>query len=150
VSGIYEDMRRYLPADYQFQNERQRHGLWFALSEDFTPKDNVSIGWAHAGATPGDPGGQHNYDPTTKDDTANMYTIAWKHRFDKNVYWYVDAADTVNGRNAHYDIGAGGRGVTTDCHDGTTYAFVDYSSAGPTTWGGCHIIGFSTGVNYKF
>jgi predicted porin len=150
VSGIYEDMRRYLPQAYQFQNERQRHGLWFALSEDFTPKDNVSIGWAHAGATPGDPGGQHNYDPTTKDNTANMYTIAWKHRFDKNVYWYVDAADTVNGRNAHYDIGAGGRGVTTDCHDGTTYAFVDYSSAGPTTWGGCHVIGFSTGVNYKF
>ena len=150
VSGIYEDMRRYIPAALNFQDERQRHGLWFALSEDFSPNDNVSIGWAHAGATPGDPGGQHNYDPTTKDDTANMYTIAWKHHFDKNVYWYVDAADTVNGRNAHYDLGAGGRGVTTDCHDGTTYSFVDYSSAGPTTWGGCHVIGFSTGVNYKF
>lgn len=150
ISGIYEDMRRYVPAALEFQNERQRHGTWFAASEDFTPKDNVSIGWAHAGATPGDPGGQHNYNPTNVDDHANMYTIAWKHKFEKNLYWYVDAADTVNSGNAHYDLGAGGRGITTDCHDGTTYQFVDYSSAGPTTWGGCHEIGFSTGLNYKF
>ena len=150
VSGIYEYMKRDLPANLQFQNERQRNGLWFALSEDFSPKDNVSLGWAHAGRTPGDPGGQHNYDPTTNNNYANMYTAAWKHHFDKAFYWYVDAADTVNSTNAHYDLGAGGRGVTTDCHDGTTQAFIDYSSAGPTTWGGCHEIGFSTGVNYKF
>ena len=150
VSGIYEYMKRDLPANLQFQNERQRNGLWFALSEDFSPKDNVSLGWAHAGRTPGDPGGQHNYDPTTNNNYANMYTAAWKHHFDKALYWYVDAADTVNSTNAHYDLGAGGRGVTTDCHDGTTQAFIDYSSAGPTTWGGCHEIGFSTGLNYKF
>jgi predicted porin len=150
VSGIYEDMRRYLPQALQFQNERQRHGTWFAASQDFSPADNVSIGWAHAGATPGDPGGQHNYNPTNANNHANMYTIAWKHRFDKQLYWYLDAADTVNSGNAHYDLGAGGRGVTTDCHDGTTYQFIDYSSYGPTTWGGCHLIGFSTGLNYKF
>jgi hypothetical protein len=28
--------------------------------------------------------------------------------------------------------------------------FVDYSSAGPTTWGGCRPQGFSTGLNFKF
>jgi predicted porin len=150
VSGIYEYLKRDLPADLQFQNERQRNGLWFALSEDFSAKDSLSAGWAHAGKTPGDPGGQHNYDPTTNNNYANMYTIAWKHKFDKNLYWYVDAADTVNSTNAHYDLGAGGRGVTTDCHDGTTQAFIDYSSAGPTTWGGCHLIGFSTGLHYTF
>jgi hypothetical protein len=150
VSGIYEYMHRDLPADLEFQNERQRNGLWFALSQDFSAKDNVSIGWAHAGRTPGDPGGQHNYDPENTQDYANMYTIAWKHRFDKSLYWYLDAADTVNHGNAHYDIGAGGRGVTTDCHDGTNTVFTDYSSAGPTTWGGCHLIGVSTGLNYKF
>ncbi len=150
LSGIYEDMRRYVPQYLMFQNERQRHGTWFAASQDFGPKDNVSIGWAHASATPGDPGGQHNYNPTQPDNHADMYTIAWKHKFEKNLYWYLDAADTVNSANAHYDLGAGGRGITTDCHDGTTYQFIDYSSSGPTTWGGCHIIGFSTGVNYKF
>jgi predicted porin len=150
VSAIWEDMRRKLPADLMWQNERQRNGLWFAATQDFTPKDNFSIGWAHAGATPGDPGGQHNYDPNSVQNYANMYTAAWKHRFDKNLYWYVDAADTINHGNAHYDLGAGGRGVTTDCHDGTTQAFIDYSSAGPTTWGGCHEIGFSTGLHYTF
>jgi predicted porin len=150
VSGIYEYMKRKLPADLEFQNERQRNGLWFALSQDFSPSDNVSLGYAHAGNTPGDPGGQHNYNPTTAKNTADMATIAWKHRFDKSLYWYVDAVDTMNHGNAHYDIGAGGRGLTTDCHDGTNTVFNDYSSAGPTTWGGCHLIGVSTGMNYKF
>ena len=150
ISGIYEDLRRNLPAQLEFQNERQRNGLWFALSQDFSATDNLSIGWAHAGATPGDPGGQHNYNPNLLDDSANMYTIAWKHKFDKNLYWYLDAADTVNKGNVHYDLGAGGRGLTTDCHDGTNAVFTDFTSYGPTTWGGCHIIGVSTGLNYKF
>jgi hypothetical protein len=150
LSGIYEYMHRSLPQDLQFQNERQRNGLWFAASQDIFSKDNVSIGWAHAGRTPGDPGGQHNYNPTNTDDSANMYTIAWKHRFDKNVYWYLDAAETVNRGNAHYDLGAGGRGLTTDCHDATNTTVIDYTSAGNTTWGGCKEVGFSTGINYKF
>jgi predicted porin len=150
VSGIYEYMKRNLPADLQFQNERQRNGIWVALSQDIFSKDNISVGWAHAGATPGDPGGQHNYNPSNRDNTADMYTIAWKHRFDKHLYWYLDAADTINKGNAHFDLGAGGRGLTTDCHDGTNTSVIDYSSAGNTTWGGCREIGFSTGVNYKF
>jgi predicted porin len=150
VSGIYEYMKRSLPAELQFQNERQRNGIWVALSQDFSTKDNFSVGWGHAGATPGDPGGQHNYNPSNRNNTADMYTIAWKHRFDKHIYWYLDAADTINKGNAHYDLGAGGRGLTTDCHDGTNTQVIDYSSAGNTTWGGCHEVGFSTGVNYKF
>jgi len=150
ISGIYEYLKRNLPANLQFQNERQRNGLWFVASQDFSPKDNFSIGWAHAGATPGDPGGQHNYNPLLRDNSANMFTAAWKHRFDKNLYWYLDAADTINKGNAHYDIGAGGRGLTTDCHDATNTTVIDYSSAGNTTWGGCREVGFSTGLNYKF
>jgi predicted porin len=150
VSGIYEYMKREIPAVLEFQNERQRNGIWVALSQDIFSKDNVSVGWGHAGATPGDPGGQHNYNPSNRSNTADMYTIAWKHRFDKHIYWYLDAADTINKGNAHYDLGAGGRGLTTDCHDGTNTPVIDYSSAGNTTWGGCREIGFSTGVNYKF
>ena len=79
-----------------------------------------------------------------------MYTAAWKHKFDKQLYWYVDWAVTVNHGNVHYDLGAGGRNLTTDCHDGTHTPVTDYSSFGPTTWGGCRIEGFSTGINYKF
>src|SRR5271170_1072584 len=64
LSGIYEYMHRSVPADLEFQNERQRNGLWFAASQDLSPRDNLSVGYAHAGNTPGDPGGQHNYNPT--------------------------------------------------------------------------------------
>jgi predicted porin len=127
LSGIYEYMHRSLPQDLEFQNERQRNGLWFAASQDIFSKDNVSVGWAHAGRTPGDPGGQHNFNPNN-----------------------TDAAETVNKGNAHYDLGAGGRGLTTDCHDATNTPVIDYTSAGNTTWGGCKEVGFSTGINYKF
>ncbi len=64
--------------------------------------------------------------------------------------WYVNAAFTLNSANAHYDLGAGGRGLTTDCHDGTNTVFTDYSGTGPTTWGGCRVMGISTGINYRF
>jgi predicted porin len=150
VNAIWEDMHRFVPQALEFQNERQRNGTWVALTQDFTSRDNVSIGWAHAGRTPGDPGGQHNYDPLTTDDTADMYTLAWKHKFDKHFYWYIDSALTINHGNAHYDLGAGGRGLTTDCHDGTNTIIIDGSSTGPTTWGGCRIMGYSTGMDYRF
>lgn len=150
VNGMWERMTRNVPAALQFQNERQRNGTWFAVSQQLGPKDVVSIGWAHAGQTPGDPGGQHNYDPLAQADTADMYTLAWKHQLDKQLTWYLDTALTINHGNAHYDLGAGGRGLTTDCHDGTNTIIIDGSSAGPTTWGGCREQGFSTGFNYKF
>jgi predicted porin len=150
ASAIWEDLHRDVPQVLEFQNERQRNGIWLALSQDLGFRDNVSFGWAHAGRTPGDPGGQHNYNPNSTDDTADMYTIAWKHKLDKQLYWYVDSALTINHGNAHYDLGAGGRGLTTDCHDGTNTIITDGSSAGPTTWGGCREMGFSTGLNYKF
>ncbi len=150
ASAIWENLHRSVSQDLEYQNERQRYGTWLALSQTLTSKDILSVGWAHAGKTPGDPGGQHNYDPFSTDNTADMVTIAWKHKLDKQLYWYLDGAMTHNNGNAHYDMGAGGRGLTTDCHDGTNTIDVDYSSAGPTTWGGCRIVGFSTGLDYKF
>ena len=154
VDALYEHLFRKVPADMEFQNERERFGTWFALEQDLNHgADQIAAGWAHAGRTPGDPAGQHNYNPVfaaNGNDESNMYTISWKHRLDKQLTWYVDAAETINDGNAHYDIGAGGHGIKTDCHDGTNTVFQDFSSAGPTTWGGCHEVGFSTGVNYKF
>jgi predicted porin len=152
VSYLWEEMKRNVAAVMQFQNERQRTGDWLALEYEFNGgADKIAAGWAHAGATPGDPGGQHNYYPGgIGNNQANMYTFAWWHKFDKQLTWYFDVADTANDGNAHYDIGAGGHGIKTDCHDATHTTFIDYSSAGPTTWGGCHEIGLSTGVNFKF
>ena len=74
--------------------------------QDVFANDNVSAGSAHAGKTPGGPGGPHNYDPLVPDNSANTYTLASKHRFDTQLYWYLDWATTVNKANAHYDLGA--------------------------------------------
>ena len=152
VSYLWEEMHRNVPAVMEFQNERQRTGDWVALEQQFNGgRDTVAAGWAHAGATPGDPGGQHNFNPTLLgNNQANMYTLEFRHKLDKQLTVYFDFAETINDGNAHYDIGAGGHGVKTDCHDATHATFIDYSSAGPTTWGGCHPVGISTGVNYKF
>lgn len=35
-----------LPADLQFQNERQRMGSWFAVSQQLTKNTNLNFGWA--------------------------------------------------------------------------------------------------------
>jgi predicted porin len=151
ASYLYEEMHREVPPEMEFQNERQRNGMWVALQQSFWDgRDVAAVGWAHAGATVGDPGGQHNYNPTSTGDQSNMYTFQWWHKLDKQLTVYVDWAETINDGNAHYDIGAGGHGIKTDCHDATHNQFVDYSSAGPTTWGGCHDQGFSTGVSYRF
>jgi len=150
ASAIVERMTRKIPAALDFQNERQRNGTWLALTQDLDDQSNISFGWAHAGKTPGDPGGQHNYNGASTNDTADMFTLAYKRKLDKSLYWYVNAAETVNHGNAHYDLGAGSHGVKTDCHDGTTTPIIDYTSNGNTTWGGCKPIGLSVGVNYKF
>jgi hypothetical protein len=52
-------MHRYDPQFLQFQNERQRNGSWLFLTQELTPADSASFGWAHAFHTPGDIG-QHN------------------------------------------------------------------------------------------
>ena len=152
VSYMWEEMKRKLPDSMEFQNERQRNGQWAAIEYQFRGgADRIAVGWAHAGASTGDPGGQHNYNPNgVGQNTANMYTAAYWHKFDKQLTWYFDYAVTVNDINAHYDLSAGSHGIKTDCHDATHASFIDYSSAGPTTWGGCRPQGFSTGLNFKF
>ena len=150
VSAIYEVLRRKIPAYLIEQNERSRNGYWLALTQDLSPKDSLSFGWAHAFAAPGDPG-QHNTSPADgvgtagADNAANMYTVAYKHKLDKQTTWYVDYAVTANHTYAHYDLGAGGRGVTTDCHDGTSIA-----DGAPECYAGGRLQGVSAGLDYKF
>lgn len=160
VSAIYEDMKRHVDASLMDQNERTRSGYWFALSQGITDMDSVHLGWAHANKSKGDPG-QHNPDGSLADangffpnvdNHANMYTVAWKHLVDKNFSWYLDYATTVNGRFAHYDLGAGGRSVTTDCHDGSnpdTSGF-DPNGGAPHCWTGGKLQGVSAGLKYAF
>jgi hypothetical protein len=157
-------MHRYVPSSLAFQNERQRNGTWLAITQDITPKDNISFGWAHAFRTPGDPG-QHNDATLTTGDVgaggptafapnqnqADMFTTAYKHTLKPGLMWYVDYAATINGSSAHYDLGAGGRGVTTDCHDAnSTPTSGGGIGANPHCWTGGHLQGVSTGIRYNF
>jgi predicted porin len=156
VGVIGERMHRYVPADIDFQNERTRYGSWLVVSQELSPVDSIHFGWAHAFQTPGDPG-QHN-DTTlitangavyaSNQNRADMLTAAWKHKYSENLIWYTNVAATFNGPSAHYDLGAGGRSVTTDCHDAA------FAPGGITSnamcWTGTTIIGISTGLQWKF
>jgi predicted porin len=160
VGGILERMHRYVPADLAFQNERQRYGSWLFLSQELTPKDSIHFGWAHAFKAQGDPG-QHNDGTLTivtpdgaaafapNNNQADMITASWKHKFSDNLTWYTAAAATFNGPSAHFDLGAGGRGVTTDCHDATGSDGGNVFGS-PRCWTGTTIVGVSTGLQYRF
>jgi predicted porin len=163
IGGIVETLHRYVPQDLEFQNERQRLGTWFVASQSLSHKNSLHLGWAHAFRTPGDPG-QHNDsnmvppggDPSTDatagsnaDNRANLFTVAFKHQLTKNFLSYVDWAYTANGPAAHYDLGAGGRGITTDCHDASD-ATGGFAPSNPHCWTGGQLMGISVGMQFKF
>lgn len=159
VGAIVEYMERDVPADLQFQNERTRWGTWAFLTQQLNPTDSVSVGWAHAFRTPGDPC-QHN-DCTiatldglsayaTNQNQADMVTANYKHNLSKDLIWYSDIAATFNGPSAHYDLGAGGRGVTTDCHDTSVQDATGGAIANPHCFTGTTLVGVSTGLQYRF
>lgn len=163
VGGIFETLHRYVPADLEFQNERQRLGTWFVASQKLSAKTSLYFGWAHAFRAPGDPG-QHNDanevppfgDPTQDsvagsnvDNSANLFTVALKNQLSKNLLGYFNWAFTSNGPAAHYDLGAGGRAVTTDCHDAFAAAG-GLVASNPHCWTGGQLMGVSAGLNYRF
>jgi predicted porin len=148
VSAIIERFDRGTsPTDVSAGNvnidERQRTGFWLAATQDMTAKDQLSVGWAHANATPGDPGTHNSPETASPDNSADMYTIAYRHFLDKQTSWYANYAITANHDGAHYDLGAGGRGVTTDCHDGA-------DANNMHCFAGGRVQGISVGMNYKF
>jgi predicted porin len=162
VSAIVEDMHRYVPGYLEWQNERQRLGSWLAVTQAIGKYDSLSIGWARAYRTPGDPC-QHAdcfneapYDQAGNDMTAgramnnqaDMYTVAYRHRIGDGLVLYTDWAGTYNDEYAHFDLGAGGRGVTTDCHDASDSAGNEYSN--PHCWTGVHLKGASIGLDKRF
>jgi predicted porin len=159
VGAIYEKLHRSIPSYLDYQNERSRSGTWLVLTQALTEKDVVSAGWAHANSTPGDPGTHNTPGGANPDNSANMYTVAWKHAFDPSTTIYADWAMTANHADAHYDLGAGGRAVTTDCHDASQLAAFDptanggaggVTGNGPHCFAGGKLQGVSVGLNYKF
>jgi|SRR5712692_5225640 len=124
VNVILERMTRNAPnANF---NERQRNGYWLALAQKFSAADDLNLGWGHAGKSPGTPGA-NTADGTfvagPVDNASNMYTAGYKHWFDKQTSWYAVYARQVNHTGAHYDLGASGHGITTDCKDANGNCF---------------------------
>jgi predicted porin len=169
VGGIFEMMHRYVSPLIQFQNERTRNGTWAFLTQELTPVDSISFGWAHAFRANGELP-QHNSattntpvpgtsDPATcgaacgaltvqNNDSSDMITSTYKHKFGDNPTWYTAVAATINGPTAHYDLGAGGRGVTTDCH--SAFGATGGINALPHCWVGTTLAGASTGIQWRF
>ena len=163
ISGIFETMHRYVRADLEFQNERQRIGTWFALTQKLDRTSSMSFGWAHAFRTPGDPG-QHNDSLNTppggvlgtdatagvhSNNQANLYTTVLKRQVTPSLTLYTGFSSTLNGPAAHYDLGAGGRGITTDCHDASGSAG-GLVASNPHCFAGGLLQGASVGTNWKF
>jgi hypothetical protein len=77
-----------------------------------------------------------------------MVTATNKHKFSTNLTWYTAVAMTLNGPSAHYDLGAGGHGITTDCHD--AFAAAGGLASNPHCFTGTVLGGVSTGVQWRF
>jgi len=163
VSALAENMHRYVPGYLEWQNERQRLGSWLAATQAIGAFDSLSFGWARAYRTPGDPC-QHNdcfqnapYAATADgdvtggrgmDNESNLVTVAYRHRIGEGLEAYSDWAGAFNHPYAHFDLGAGGRGVTTDCHDASDTAGNQLSN--PHCWAGGHLKAFSVGLDKRF
>jgi len=82
------------------------------------------------------------------DNQSNLYTVAYRHRIAEGLEIYSDWAGTFNHPYGHFDLGAGGRGVTTDCHDASDATGGEDSD--PHCWAGGHLKAFSLGMDKRF
>lgn len=161
LGAIFEQMRRHNPYATQDYNERDRVGLWVTATQKLSAHDDLSVGWAHAGKTPGDVG-TNRADGTSAAgpvaNQANMYTAGlWHHFLEGNPAIYLVYATTVNQNGAHYDLGAGSHGLQYDCHDGNPIFGGPYPAGTPTyvggggrCWAGATLQAVSLGMTYNF
>jgi predicted porin len=159
VYGYYEWLRREVPAAFQPFNERSRDG-WFLSATQFVGDHwSFSASWAHAGNTPGAPTCLSLNNPNAGvgcvspgpivqvgqfqqnafDETANMYGVGTKYRFNSWASWYLVGAWLQNGTGSHYCLGASGHGYQLCSRD-----------AANDTIGGATIKAVSTGMTFDF
>jgi predicted porin len=124
---------------------RSRNATWLALTHNLTPDDDLNFGWGHAFSSPGNsvdmpPNINNGLTATGSVDTsANLFSVGYKHRFDKRMAVYLVASEVHNGAYAHYPLGASGHGIVNRSRDGAGNDF-----AGNT------IKGISVGMIYDF
>jgi hypothetical protein len=161
--AYYEWMRREVTAAEDPFNERSRDGV-FASATQFMGKWSFSASYAHAFKTPGNPaclsfngvnagnacvgaggtlGGpvdtSGQYQANLFDDSANMYAIGTRYRFNQWASWYLVGAILTQGQGAHYCLGPSGHG----------YALCGRDAANDTI-GGATLSSVSTGLTFDF
>jgi predicted porin len=150
--AYYEWMRRDVPAAWAIWNERSRDGV-FASATQFVGQWSFSASYAHAFATPGNPAtlSPNNssalnfatpgvvYQANLFDDSASMYAIGARYRFNQWASWYVVGSYLTQGLGAHYCLGPSGHG----------YALCGRDSQNNTI-GGATLSAVSTGLTFDF
>jgi Gram-negative porin len=165
ASIAYESGPVYAAASYELHRDVNRSsdedgsdvmvGAQRVVFDDrFAVADAVSLGYAHAFKSPAVLG-ERNIETTLGADTSsNMFAGMYRRAFDSHISVYVVYALQANHRAAHYDLGAGGRAVTTDCHDATQIAAVNPdgtpNGGGPFCYTGGRLQAVSTGMTYRF
>ena len=146
ASFLYENLKRYAPAAPAFNERTRPLGTWLAVVQKITPADDLNFGWAHAGKTPGDPGGQINQPGCCVnlagpiDNKSNLIDIGYKHHFlEKRMTTYFVYARQMNHQGAHYDLGANGHGAVVDRQDADGKSFTGLTHQG-----------VSVGLTYDF
>ncbi len=146
IGVMFERLNRHNPYVNQDYNERDRPGLWVAVTQKLGLDNAVSFGWAHAWSTPGDVGTRRSDGTTASgpvDNSANMLTGGIWHYFDGGkASVYFDYAAQINANGAHYDLGAVTHGIAYDGKE----------SSDPTgrTFAGSTLQVASVGMTYNF
>jgi hypothetical protein len=139
-------------------DERTHTATWLALTQHLSPFDDLNLGWAHAGRTPGQPeaGVQDRYGndapPGSSNNAANLYSIGYKHRFvDNRTTTYLTFSRLKNEYWAHYSLGAGGHGLPTRNYVGDKFigGCADGGNCGPP-FSGATPEAVSVGMTYNW
>jgi predicted porin len=148
LNAYYEWIRRDVSAAEQPFNERSRDAVFASATQYFGPW-SVSASYAHAFASPGNPAMLSVNDPVLApaatlqgnlfDNSASMYALGARYRFNQWASWYVVASQINQGPGAHYCLGASGHGYQVCSRD-----------AANDTIGGATIRAATTGLTFDF
>ncbi len=141
-------------------NERSRDGVFASLTQSVGEHWSFSAAYAHAFKTPGNPACLSLNNPNAGvpcidatgavdtsgqfqanlfDDSASMYAVGTKYRFNQWASWYLVGALLKNEPGAHYCLGASGHGYQVCSRD-----------AANDTIGGATIKAITTGLTFDF
>lgn len=153
----FGDVRVYVAGEYMRRalvqtgfNERTRYGVYGSASWRFLPKDEVSVAYAHAFSTPGNPGvnsavnfiagnaGHCGAGDASQDNQADLFGLGVRHFFTPAITAYAVATLIHNHDCAHYGI-TGGPGIV-----------VLQRNQFNETFPGKDLGGVSVGATYKF